>query len=349
MGDGVIPRGLAFMYGCVGFLRNRFYDLVPSLSYDIGKPVISIGGIHAGGTGKTPLCRLVARHFVNAGASVAFLSRGYGRPTKALVICKPGESTTWDVVGDEPAMLHDALPQTWLGVCANRRKTARLLCNIVPQDTVFVLDDGFQHRQISRSMNIVCLPPDPFSDLLLPAGSLREPLVNCERAQCICIIGSREQMDLCTRSRERLAELFPGKPIFTLQQVPVSWRNLATGQTVERPPVAKALMLSGIARPERFGNILSNMGISVAASYVFDDHHVFTQKEIQDLRGERFDGIVTTEKDAMRLRTIKLVNDLDIWYLTIDLSFFGSTTAEQFFENLNNSIGSCNLKGRYPA
>jgi tetraacyldisaccharide 4'-kinase len=341
LGDGVISGVLSSIFrGAVG-LRNVLYDSVRPLSHDLGRPVVSIGAIHAGGVGKTPMSLLVARHLVKHGHSVAFLSRGFGRPNKGMVICKPGESVSWEIAGDEPALLHAALPESWLGIHPNRRRSARRLCEEVPGDTVFVLDDGFQHRQVKRGFDVVCLPAAPFSDKLMPAGTLREPLASCGRADRFCIVGSSEEADECTRTRERLSSLFPRKkPAVILYQIPVEWRNLATGEAVTNLTLANPLLVSGIARPERFTKMLAAMGTQVGGCRFFDDHHVFEAKEIEGVGVAGFDGIVTTEKDAYRLNTIKLVNCQDIWYLKIGLSFADQPSQERFFADMNNSVQS---------
>lgn len=347
LGNGTLPRVLSSIYGSVVSLRNFLYDNISALSQEAGRPVISVGGVHAGGTGKTPMSLLVARQLVERGYSIAFLSRGYGRAHKEMVICKPGEPVSWNQVGDEPALLHEALPQSWLGICPNRRKSARDLRNLVPGNTVFVLDDGFQHRQVKRTADIVCIPPDPFADSLIPAGRLREPLVNLKRANFICIIGSMKEKDACIRTREKLLLQFPGKGIYVLFQVPGEWRKLGTGETSKILPFRSPLLLSGIARPDRFSMLIADMGIRPCASHFFDDHHVFTINEIEGLYGGQCDGIVTTEKDAFRLSTIKLVNGPDIWYLKIDVSFADGPSRESFFEHLNDSIQSYIPKRRY--
>lgn len=346
LGDGMVPLILSSIFTSGVSLRNFLYDNVPALSHEIGRPVVSVGAIHAGGTGKTPVSLLVGRHFAGKGRCVAFLSRGYGRSDSRMVISKPGAEVSWEFVGDEPALLHHALPQSWLGISPDRRESARRLCEEVPPDTVFVLDDGFQHRQVKRAFDIVCLPPAPFADKLLPAGTLREPLAACKRADCLCVIGTRQEADECARTLERLSSIFPGKPTVILYQVPAEWRNLETGETVPQLNLTSPLLLSGIARPERFTSMLAAMGVSARASRFFDDHHAFTKDEVERLRGSGFDGIITTEKDAFRLNTIKLVNRRDIWYLKIGLSFADQSSQERFFADLNNSVQSTILKRR---
>jgi|WetSurMetagenome_2_1015567.scaffolds.fasta_scaffold00008_72 tetraacyldisaccharide 4'-kinase len=340
LGDGIFPAFLSALYGSAVCIRNLSFDHLKFLAAKIGRPAVSIGGLHAGGTGKTPMALLTAAGLVEAGRPVAFLSRGYGRRYKGIVVCNPGVSAAWNVVGDEPAMLHDNLPQSWLGVFPNRRSSARLLCKEIPSNAVFVLDDGFQHRRVARAFDVVCLPPSFFSDKLLPAGTLREPFSSCNRADFLCVIGMRAEADECAHTKETLESMFPGKPIAVLYQTPGKWHNLVSGATCSVPPCPHPLLLSGIARPERFSSMMREMGITPGASHFFDDHHPFTQDEIRRLCGNTRDCIITTEKDAFRLRSIKLVNGPDIWYLKIDLSFADGPSKDLFFTNLNDSITS---------
>ncbi len=349
LGNGIVPGFLSSVYRGGIAMRNLLYNRVPALSGEPGRPTVSVGGIHAGGTGKTPLSLLVGKYFVEKGFTVAFLSRGYGRRSRETVICKPGSRASWELVGDEPALLHAAVPESWLGVSPIRTRAANSLCSVVPQKTVFIMDDGFQHRRMKRTIDIVCLPPDPFADTLIPGGTLREPLKNCNRAHCICVIGERRLADELGRTREKLAPLFPGKNIHILYQVPTVWRNLGTGETSADLPLKRPVLLSGIARPDRFSYLVERMGVHPSESHFFRDHHAFTREEIEKLCGSACDGIITTEKDAFRLNTIKLVYGPEIWYLKIDLCFSDVPSEELFFARLNDSIQSNIPTRRYPS
>ncbi|HUI92627.1 MAG TPA: tetraacyldisaccharide 4'-kinase [Chitinivibrionales bacterium] len=338
LGNSPLPRILAFAFGIVVAVRNFFYDHVPSLSTEAGRPVISVGGVHAGGTGKTPMALLTAKYFVEKGRGAAFLCRGYRRIKKKLIIGKPGVSASWEEVGDEPSLLHSELPVSWLGVYANRVAAARVLCGLAPENSVFILDDGFQHRGIRRTLDIVCLPPDAFGSWLMPAGTLREPLKNCRRADIVCIIGNKKQVHELIQTREKVISRLGCKDVFILYQSPIGWNNLRTGESAPVPPCKKAALVCGIARPERFAELVQDMGISAGKKYFFNDHHAFSADEVEAIGSRPCDGIITTEKDAIRLNTLKLVNCPEIWYLKIELDFFDSQSKEEFFNRLYGSI-----------
>jgi tetraacyldisaccharide 4'-kinase len=319
-------------YGIVVGVRNFLYDALPRLSKNPGKITISIGGIHAGGTGKTPMALFVGRHLSDAGREIAFLSRGYKRKQTRQVISLPGAKDSWETVGDEPALLHHELPRSWLGIGPNRYSSARRLAPLLGDRALFILDDGYQHRRIGRAFDIVCLPPDPFKDRLLPRGMLREPLSGLSRSSALCLIGAKEEGATLAESKNRLRSMFPNIPAFIVHQEPAHWIRLETGERRDLPLLSNPAVVCGIARPERFIFLIKKMGIVPVAQSIFRDHHAFTVKEIEAMiRLSGAGGIVTTEKDAFRLQSLKLADRVDIWYLKIDLHFQDRDSQETFF------------------
>jgi tetraacyldisaccharide 4'-kinase len=337
-GNSPLPRLLSVIFGMAVALRNFLYKRIPALSRDAGRPVVSVGGVHAGGTGKTPMALLVARYFHAKGHHVAFLSRGHGRRGSRVVVSNPYTADSWENVGDEPALLHASLPESWLGISKKRIKAARILSTATPENTIFILDDGFQHRCLNRRVDIVCLPLDAFGSKLIPAGMLREPLKNCRRADIVCVIGGKNQASDLANVREKINTRFGCKDVFILHQSPIAWYNAKTGRSAPCVPCKKPALVCGIARPERFAQLVQDMGISVARNYFFSDHHAFTIAEIDGIGKGSCDGILTTEKDACRLNTLKLVNCPDIWYLKIELAFFDAQSKELFFNRLYDLI-----------
>jgi len=323
LGNSIVPSALAKLYGAVVALRNRAYDAFPNLSINIGKPTIAIGGIHAGGTGKTPIALLTADYALNKGYDVAFLSRGYHRKSGETVISRPYAIDSWESVGDEPAMLHAALPQSWLGIGANRSSSAKALLPKLREKAVFILDDAFQHRQVKRNLDIVCLSPGAHRDRLLPVGMLREGLEGLNRAQCICLIASEsDDAALVEESQKYITRRYPHIPMVSLNQSAAGWVHLKTGERLKTLPVQHFAAVCGIARPERFIFLLKKLGISLYAQSIFKDHHEYSGKEIESIASKPgVSGIITTEKDVFRLRSLKLVSWPDIWYLKIDVLF----------------------------
>jgi len=334
-GNSLFIRFLAGIYFLVVSFRNLLYDKISWLSTSVRSPVISIGNIHAGGTGKTPVSLLVGNYFSQHHVEIAFLSRGYRRKNNNKFICKPGDTAHWQDAGDEPAMLHSHLPNSWLGIGPNRLKS---IAEIQPQllkKSIFILDDGFQHRKVRRDADIICLPPDPFSDSLLPAGMLREPITSLKRASCVLIIGTKNQESALNETRISLLNSFPNLKVFILFQIPIAWIRLSDKVQVEKLPFFKAGILCGIARPQRFLDLVNSQGIYPIKHLICKDHHVFTYSEIQKFCLNEIEGIITTEKDAFRIDTIKLVNCPDIWYLRIGLVFSDFGHEKEFYSYLS--------------
>lgn len=331
LGTGFIPRILTGLYAFIITCRNLWYDWIPWAVKKTGRYTVSIGGIHAGGTGKTPMAQLIGEYYQQKGYKIAFLSRGYRRKSKKPIIVKPGEQMSWEEIGDEPAMLHRAFPNSWLGIGSGRYRNAAIIGPQLRNKAVFILDDGFQHRKIFRNKNIVCLPPNPFNDHLLPAGYLREPISSLKRANLICIIGSRNEADTLEKIKTQLSEQYMTSSVFILCQSADKWVNTKTGLYSRRPQLKRPLLISGIAHPYRFIDIVRENGITPHNCVSYEDHHVFNSDEINDLCTSKIDGIITTEKDAIRLSTINLVNCTNIWYLKIKLEFFDDVSQRNFF------------------
>jgi tetraacyldisaccharide 4'-kinase len=320
---------LSSVYSRIINARNRSFDVKGGLH--IGFPVISIGGIHAGGTGKTPMAILTGKKLRAAGKTSAFLSRGYKRKSKKPVLLEPGKTAGWQEIGDEPCMIRSELPESWLGIGADRYSNA---LNIAPAleagKSCFILDDGFQHRQIHRDLDIVCLPPNPFNDLLIPAGYLREPVSSLSRADIICVIGSEEDSAAIEQNRCKVEQLFPDKLCISAIQFPGNWINVVTGEKQSILPLKNPALICGIARPERFIDMVEKSGIKTSVKIIRNDHHAFTRQDIRKAIKSGSDGIILTQKDACRLNPIKnLVHDTNLWYLNVEIKFsnklFGDT------------------------
>lgn len=341
LGNGFLPTCAAACYRAVVSMRNSAYDHLSFLSAKSGKPTISVGGIHAGGTGKTPMTMLVGNYLLSRNCTPVILSRGYRRTSSTAVISKPGTIDTWSDVGDEPAMMHAALPSAWLCVGANRSANIRTVAPQLPENAVYLLDDAFQHRKVRRDLNIVCLPSTVCTDKMLPAGALREPLSGLKRAHLLCLIGSPGELSLLESAQRSLQKKFPAIPSCILLQTPTDWVQLSTGLHHAKPQTDLPLAVCGIARPERFTALLDATGIAPLETAIFPDHHAFTTNEIEQLlKAAGADAIVTTEKDAVRLKTLTLAGNVDIWYLTIVLRCANKKSEQTLYATLDSSIGT---------
>jgi tetraacyldisaccharide 4'-kinase len=325
------------LFACVIYwfavtIRNKWFDLFTSASKKVNHPVISIGGVRAGGTGKTPASILVASLLQKAGYTTAFLSRGYRRNSKELKIVGPCENVDWKEIGDEPAMIHNAIPESWMGIYADRVTAAVELQKKISQKTVFLLDDGFQHRKLRRNLDIVCLHENAFDDKLIPQGYLREPLGSLKRAHAAFLIGDPQKT---THLKLLLEKKYPILELFELLYKPRGYVHAKSKKHSEKLPFDSVTALCGIARPERFFNTLKQDGLTLQKEIVYPDHYQFRKDEIQSFHELYSHGLVTTEKDAIRLLDNKVASDGDFWYLKMELCFSSEDSLHRFNKLLN--------------
>lgn len=272
-------------------------------------PVISIGNLSTGGTGKTPVTIWMCEFLLEIGLHPAVLTRGYGRrgnsSSPVPLLGNPAELS--DLFGDEPVMISQRLPFTpvWVGKDRAASGKAALAKSAVD---VFVLDDGFQHLALYRDLDIVLLDcRSPFGNgFTLPAGPLREPASNLKRADAFVITHVDRDAD-ATALKERLERLFPGIPVFTC-------RHKARGISLRKGEPAfdlsalrdrSALVFAGIAGPEGFFKEIREAGIRICESFGFPDHHRYTAGDFsrifQAASEHGAEVIITTAKDAVRI------------------------------------------------
>jgi tetraacyldisaccharide 4'-kinase len=255
-------------------------------------PVISIGNLSTGGAGKTPMAIALAKALAERGFRVDVLSRGYGRSGQAAARVRL--DGTPEEFGDEPLVIarQAGVP---VYVAAERYDAGRLAeSEAAPAArAVHILDDGFQHRQLHREIDILLLSARDLRDRLLPAGNLREALHAAARASVIAIPADEAEVESDMRTRG-----WSG-PVWRLRR------------HMEVPAVdAPALAFCGIARPEQFSAGLRAAGADVAATATFRDHHRYTQNDLDRLAAKAArcgaSALLTTEKDAVRLAGLKL-------------------------------------------
>jgi tetraacyldisaccharide 4'-kinase len=271
---------LSFLYGAVVGGRNALYERRILRSRALHGPVVSVGNISAGGSGKTPFVILLGELLKARGIRFDMLSRGYGRKTRGVLLVDPGGRGL--EFGDEPLLIARRL-QVPVVVGEDRYAAGRFAeARFGPQ--MHLLDDGFQHRGLARDFDIVLVTPEDARDRLLPSGRLREPLGALQRADAVVLASGAA------------AESFPlaGKTVWRVR------RGIVAQNVPERPVV-----FCGIARPKTFLLQLRAAGIDPIAEAFFRDHHAYTEKDVRDLLQlrERSEagGFVTTEKDAVNL------------------------------------------------
>lgn len=297
---------LAPLYGHAVSARRAWYAARPETRRRLGRPVISIGNLVVGGSGKTPMALVLARWLLSEGERPAILSRGYARhPSDGVVVVSDGRSVLEPTrrSGDEPQMLARALPGVPVLVSPDRFVAGRLAerrfgCS------VHLLDDGFQHVVLDRDVNLLMLSPDDLDERLLPAGRLREPLAAASAADAVLVTGTDEEVSVVA-ARTRVKTTFRVVIRYGLPKLVEPF-----GSTLARSAPARVLAVAGIARPERFFIALRQQGWDVARQLAFRDHHWFDVGDLKLMlwtaRHVGAEVIFTTEKDAMRLLELPL-------------------------------------------
>jgi tetraacyldisaccharide 4'-kinase len=320
---------LAALYGAVMFLRNRAFDwgILPTSRVEV--PVIAVGNLAAGGTGKTPLVEFLVGYLLKLGRRVAVVSRGYGRSSRGVVVVSEGNGAMVDARtgGDEAVQVARKFPAAAVVVGERRIDAARKAVEDLKAD-VLVLDDAFQHRWIDRQLNILVLDAgsDIRTEAMLPAGTRREPLAGIGRADMIAW-SRTTPASLRTDLQRAVAPWFNG-PLLMFRSEPAALRR-ADGFAGSGCMGKKVLAVSGIANPCRFFDALKGLGAQVVSELVFPDHHAFRRGDISKIleifRKVHADLIVTTEKDWVRATADDLIRRnflaaYPVWYLPITVT-----------------------------
>jgi tetraacyldisaccharide 4'-kinase len=288
------------LYGAVLALKQQMFRWGWLKQHRLPNPVISVGSVSAGGAGKTPMVLMLAKTLRHRGYAVRILTRGYRRRSAVTTRVEPFDDAAWH--GDEPVLLaqqsgvpvYEGADRYEAGVLAERNEPSEKL-------VVHLLDDGFQHRQLARDVDIVLLTQADVEDALIPAGNLREPLTALAGAD-IVVLREDEEESL----RVVVAAIWGAK-------TPVIWvirRTLSLGEGGEVALQSRLLAFCGIARPEGFTKMLAEHGYAPMDSTFFPDHHAYNDDDVRLLlkraRQVEANGFVTTEKDAVKLTPILL-------------------------------------------
>jgi tetraacyldisaccharide 4'-kinase len=281
----------------VARLRRAWYERHPQARRSLDRPVISVGNLSVGGSGKTPIVATLARLLLAMGERPAIVSRGYARrrPADGVVVVSDGQRVLESVErsGDEPQMLARALSGVPVLVCPDRHLAGRLAERQLGC-TVILLDDGFQHLPLGRQVDVLVMPASDLDDAVLPAGRLREPLDAASSADCLLVPGSDDDVS-------RVAATFDRMAVFRVSN---RYEGLDALQS-PLPAGNRVVAVAGIARPERFFTALGDQGYHVVRSLSFPDHHWYTGADLDRIgalvRDTGADLVVTTEKDAVRV------------------------------------------------
>jgi tetraacyldisaccharide 4'-kinase len=292
--------------------RNGLYTARVLPRRRLPGPVISVGNITVGGTGKTPLVLYIAQALSKQDFQPAILTRGYKRSqSHKTLILPPGENvlSAGRALGDEPAILRRHIPSAWMGVSKNRFWAGSRISQQL-QKPVFILDDGFQHRKLHRDLDIVILDcSQPLqSNRVFPRGTLREPLSGLHRCSVVVLNGAQGG-NLGGAIVETLACLAPKAAIFRCTQSIASmapfraWSEMTFGGQSQQP--RSAYLVAAIGNPERFEQDVRRLGIDVVGTKFYYDHYWISPQDWQacagDARSRNAEAIVTTEKDAVKI------------------------------------------------
>lgn len=271
---------LSLIYGLAAQGRNALYDRGIRRPLSLQRPVVSVGNLSVGGSGKTPFILRLGRMLQAQGVAFDVLSRGYARSSRGVAMVDPSGSAR--DFGDEPLLIARELGVPV--IIGESRYEAGLLAESKFGARLHLLDDGFQHRQLARDFDIVLVTQRDLRDDLLPIGRLREPLQSLHRADAVVLMDEMNPHALPIRD----------------QKIWHARRGLALDAAPSRP-----VIFCGIARPEVLAEQLRARGVQPVASRFFPDHHTYTARDIQELvklRMERgADGFITTEKDVVNL------------------------------------------------
>ena len=310
---------LAFLYWLITFIRNWLYDkgIFKSSSFDI--PIIAVGNLSVGGTGKTPQIEYLIR-LLSDKYKVAVLSRGYKRTTEGFILAD--EKATASSIGDEPFQFYSKFSNIQVAVDANRKNGIENLLQHPNRPDVILLDDAYQHRKVKAGFYILLTAYDDLfcDDYILPFGNLREPSSGKKRADMIIV--TKCPNDLSELAQQKIREKLKVKqPVFftTIQYDDYVFGNESKLLVSEIQSESKVLV-AGIAKPKLFFDFLKN---ETDEALVFQDHHHFSKQDCEQILAKANGRkIITTEKDFVRLNG--LLPKEQFFYLPIKSTFLNT-------------------------
>ena len=304
----------AFLFGLIVVIRNWLYDKNILKSASFGLPLICVGNLSTGGTGKSPMVEYLVRHLKDR-HKVAILSRGYKRKTKGYALAT--ESTTAIDIGDEPVQFYKKFPEVPIAIGEERIEAIPQLLHDRPETEVVILDDAFQHRAVKAGLNILLTDYGNLftRDFFLPTGDLRDARSSYTRAQVMVV--TKCPPDLSEDEKEGIIqEIEPLKKqeIFFATIAYGSPYHITSGHLAPLEEEAEVLLVTGIANPKPLKQFLEEK-VQVYHLLQYNDHHIFSIDDWRDIK-KRYEAmesknkmVLTTEKDAMRL--LKFSSEID--------------------------------------
>ncbi|MWB94587.1 tetraacyldisaccharide 4'-kinase [Flavobacterium sp. GA093] len=319
----------AVLYGLITSVRNFLFDteILKSTSFDV--PVIAVGNLSVGGTGKTPQIEYLIR-LLSDKYKIATLSRGYKRQSEGFVLADATSNAA--ILGDEPFQFYQKFPNIQVAVDANRTNGITQLLSQKEKPQIILLDDAYQHRKVKAGFYILLTSYGDLyaDDFMLPTGNLRESRSGANRANVVIV--TKCPKDLSVEKQDEIGRKLNLNPSQELYFTFIDYDDFIVGQkekvTVSEIKNEAKILLAGIAKPTPFFEYLKN---ETDECLTFPDHHHFSEADIETIL-EKAQGkkIITTEKDYVRLKDSKLISQL--YYLPIKSTFSNSQ------ENFDTSI-----------
>lgn len=310
---------LAMLYWLITFIRNFLYDkgILKCFTFDI--PIIAVGNLSVGGTGKTPQIEYLIR-LLSDNYSVAVLSRGYKRATEGFVLAD--EMATASSIGDEPIQFYSKFPTIQVAVDANRKSGIEKLLQLQNKPDVVLLDDAFQHRKVKAGFYILLTAYDDLfsEDYILPFGNLREPSFGKKRADMIIVTKCPDDLSELAQAKIK-KQLKVDKAVYftTIQYDDYVFGN-DTQLLVSEIQLESKVLVAGIAKPKLFFDFLKN---ETDDTLVFPDHHHFSKQDCEQILAKANGRkIITTEKDFVRLNG--LLPKAQLFYVPIKSAFLNT-------------------------
>ncbi|AXG72720.1 tetraacyldisaccharide 4'-kinase [Flavobacterium arcticum] len=324
----------SLLYWFIVSIRNLFYDIAIFKSYTFNKPIIVIGNLSTGGTGKSPQTEYLIR-LLNNVYRVATLSRGYKRKSKGFVLAD--EKANADILGDEPYQFYKKLQQATIAVDADRKNGIENLLALSSKPQIILLDDAYQHRRVKAGFYILLTAYGDLyaDDFVLPAGNLRESRSGAKRANIIIVTKCPSNLSLQEqeRIRKKLRLQSGQKVYFSYIAYDDKVYNTTTAVALETLRNTNKIIVAGIAKPQPF---FEHVKQDDDVCLTYPDHHYFTETELKELETiSRNKIIITTEKDYMRLAG-KLPEDR-LFYLPIMTTFINE--GDNFDKTILDYVG----------
>ena len=323
---------LAFLYWLITFIRNWLYDIGVFKSHSFDIPIIAVGNLSVGGTGKTPKIEYLIR-LLSDNYKVAVLSRGYKRSTEGFI--SADENATASSIGDEPFQFYSKFPTIQVAVDANRKNGIENLLQLSNKPDVILLDDAFQHRKVKAGFYILLTAYDDLfcDDYILPFGNLREPSSGKKRADMIIVTK-------CPNDLSEIAQLKIREKLNVKQQVfftTIQYDDYVFGNDsqllVSEIQSESKVLVAGIAKPKLFFDFLKS---EKDDTLVFPDHHHFSKQDCEQILAKANGRkIITTEKDFVRLNG--LLPERQLLYLPIKSAFLNTNIDKTIHDYVGKS------------